>query len=111
MQPRGRVKPLPIPAQQTAHGERVAQAVQPGWRYAGGGCEPERSRQLGERGAGGLPGDAGVPVEGEQRRVLVELPATIAALELLVDQRPDPRAVRNVDGVEDEDGRGGRRGG
>lgn len=95
MQPGGRVKPLAIPAQQASDRERVAQAVQPWCGHSGGRREPQRACQLSERSAGGLPGDARVPVEGEQRRVVIKPPASGATLELLVDQRAYPWAVRD----------------
>jgi hypothetical protein len=39
--------------------------------------------------------DAAPAIEGEQRRLVAERPATATALELLLEQRSDPRPVRD----------------
>src|SRR5450755_282346 len=95
MQPRRWVQPLAIPAQQAADGEAVPEAVQPRWRDPGRHRQVEREHKLVERLAGVVRTDAVDAVEREQRRLLIKRPSTAAALELLVEQRSDPRPVRD----------------
>jgi hypothetical protein len=73
----------------------MPEAVQPRWRDPGRHRQLEREHQLVERSAGAVRVDAAPAIEGEQRRLVAERPATATALELLLEQRSDPRPVRD----------------
>ena len=93
------VDALPVPAQQASDREGVAQAVEPGRGCPVGDGEAQVADQPGEYGAGAVTGDAGAPVEREQRRVTGQPPVPGAAGELLADQLADPRTVRDQAGL------------
>ena len=95
MQPGRRVQALAIPAQKTADGEAVTEAVQPRWRDPGRHRQIEREHQLVERSAGAVRVHAAPAIEGEQRRLVAERPGAAAAIELLLEQRTDRRPVRD----------------
>jgi hypothetical protein len=72
----------------------MAEAVQPWWRDAVGHGQIERQHKLMKRLAGVVWVDAALAVEGEQRLLAARRPFFSAALELLAEERGDPRAVR-----------------
>ena len=95
LKPRGWVKALSIETQQTPDRERVTQAVHHGWGDAGRRREPEGEHEPMERQADAARMHGSVPVEGEQRCVIVKPHAVTSALQLLGDEFADARAVRN----------------
>ena len=95
LQPAGGIEPLPIPAQQAADREAVAQAVQPRRRNTVGHRQLKRADELAEGLAGGASANAARTVEGKQRLGIDDRPIAVSTLQLLLKQRGDPRSVRN----------------
>ena len=83
LKPRSWVKALSIETQQTPDRERVTQAVHDGWGHAGGRGEPEGEDETMKGHADAARMHGSVPVEGEQRCVVVQPLVITSALQLL----------------------------
>src|ERR1035441_258175 len=95
MQPGRWVQTVAIPTQQAADGEAVTETVQRWRRDPIGHRQVEREDEPVKRLAGSARMHRACAVEGEQRLIAADRPAAMPSLQLLRDERSDPRSVRH----------------